>query len=54
MNKKILFIQPTIYDDEGELMPRVIYHSNADKACSDIRAYSIVRWMYNCLKDYME
>ena len=51
---KVSYWSGLYYDDEGELMPRVIYHSNADKVCSDIRAYKIVEWMYNCLKDYME
>jgi len=41
-------------NDDGEFLTKKIYQSNADKFCSDIRAYSIVRWMYNCLKDYME
>lgn len=51
---KVRYWYGRYYDEEGELHTRCIYQSNADKFCSDIRAYSIVRWMYNCLKDYME
>ena len=51
---KVRYWSGRYYDEEGELHTRCIYQSNVDKFCSDIRAYSIVRWMYNCLKDYME
>lgn len=51
---KVRYWYGNYYDEEGELHTICIYQSNADKFCSDIRAYSIVRWMYNCLKDYME
>lgn len=51
---KVRYWSGIYYDDEGELMSRGIYQSNSDMICSDIRAYVIVEWMYECLKDYME
>lgn len=41
-------------DEKGKLMTAVIYHSNVDKYCTDERAYKIVDWMYDTLKDYMK
>ena len=51
---KVRYWSGIYYDDEGVLKSCGIYQSNADMVCSDIRAYKIVEWMYNCLKDYME
>lgn len=43
-----------IYYDENRVPTYdKIYVSNADKLCSDERAYEIVDWMYEVLKDYM-
>lgn len=41
------------YDEEGEVEIRVIYISDKVRECSDKRAYEIVDWMYDVLKDYM-
>ena len=43
-----------IYYDENRVPTYdKIYMSNADMLCSDERAYEIVDWMYDVLKDYM-
>ena len=43
-----------IYYDENRVpIYDTIYISNADMLCSDERAYEIVDWMYDVLKDYM-
>ena len=51
---KVRYWTGVYYDEKGEMMPRGIYQSNADKVCSDMRAYIIVGWLYDCLKDYIE
>lgn len=38
---------------DGKLKVKTIYHSNSEEYCSDKRAYKIVDWMYECLKEYM-
>lgn len=43
-----------IYYDDGIPKYKEIYTSNADMLCTDERAYEIVDWMYDCLKDYMK
>lgn len=40
------------YNDEGCLTTRGIYESRSDLICSDKRAYKIVQWIYDCLKEY--
>jgi len=43
-----------IYYDENRVPTYdTIYISNAGRICSDERAYEIVDWMYDVLKDYM-
>lgn len=41
------------YDEVGDAETRVIYISDGVRVCSDERAYEIVDWMYDVLKDYM-
>ena len=40
------------YDETGDVETRVIYVSDDARVCSDKRAYEIVEWMYNVLKEY--
>jgi len=40
------------YNEDGHLTYYTIYQSKSDKICSDKRAYKILEWMYECLKDY--
>ena len=42
------------YDENGDVELVRIYKSNSDKYCSDARAYIIVDWLYDSLKEYME
>lgn len=51
---KVRYWSGIYYNDEGELVTRNIYQSNAGKVCSNKLAYIIVKWMYNCLKEYIE
>lgn len=41
------------YDEAGNVETRVIYISDGVRVCSDKRAYEIVDWMYDVLKNYM-
>ena len=51
---KVRYWNGFYFNEEGETKVRGFYKSNADLVCSDKRAYKIVKWMYNCLKEYME
>ena len=42
------------YDEQGNVNVCGFYMSNSDKYCSDARAYIIVDWLYDSLKEYME
>lgn len=42
------------YNEYGKVDVFGFYRSNSDVICSDKRAYKIVNWMYDCLKEYME
>ena len=42
------------YDEHGEFLSEIIYISDDDHECSDRRAYEIVDWMCEVLKEYMK
>lgn len=41
-------------DENGNAKVKMIYISDDDHECSDKRAYEIVDWMFETLKDYMK
>ncbi len=51
---KVRYWNGYYYNDEEAMEVCGFYRSNAGVICSDKRAYKIVEWMYDCLKEYME
>lgn len=51
---KVRYWSGMYYNDKEKLVTKMIYESKSDKICTDKRAYKIVEWMYECLKDYFD
>ena len=51
-DKKVRYWRGVVYDNDGVMTDRLIFESNSDMLCSDVRGYKIVNWMYDTLEEY--